>query len=155
MQLRDALEDIMPDIAFIHWPKDSHWDHVQVSRASFQALCSYTSCEVHAFEAGPWQSMIHLIPDFLVNITPAMETIERSLAIFDQPLAHGDGLIREKRAAAQYRGYMAGFPYAEAYRIMRYPPARLGNEMMLPRLLGDAYRWGGGDQYPKGLEYYM
>lgn len=153
--LRDAVEEIMPDMAFIHWMKDSHWDHVAASRAAFQVLCEHTSCEVHAFEAGPWQSMNHFTPDFLINITDAMPTIEKSLAVFDQPLACGAALVQEKQVAAQYRGYMAGFPYAEAYKILRFPPQRLGNELMLPKLLGQGYRWGGGDQYPFGLNYYL
>ena len=99
--------------------------------------------------------MNHFTPDFLINITDAMPTIEKSLAVFDQPLACGAALVQEKQVAAQYRGYMAGFPYAEAYKILRFPPQRLGNELMLPKLLGQGYRWGGGDQYPFGLNYYL
>lgn len=153
--LKDAVEEIMPDIAFIHWMKDSHWDHVQASRVAFQVLCGSAQCEVHAFEAGPWQSMIYMNPDFLIDITPAMETIDKSLSVFNQPLAGGPGLVREKRVAAKFRGYMAGFEYAEAYKILRYPPARFGTELMLPKLLGNAYRWAGGDQYPVGMQYYL
>ena len=153
--VRDVVEEVMPDIAFIHWMRDSHWEHIQASRAAFQILCEYARCEVHAFEAGPWQSMNYMSPDFIIDITPAMETIDRSLIIFDQPLAGGPGLVREKRIAAQYRGYMAGFEYGEAYKILRYPPASKGVELMLPKLLGSAYRWGGGDQYPMGLQYFV
>ena len=153
--LRDAVEEIMPDVAFIHWMQDNHWEHVQASRAAFQVLCEHTSCEIHAFEAGPWQTTVYLQPDFLIDITPAMETIEKSLSLFDQPLAGGAGLVREKREAARFRGYMAGFEYAEGYKILRFPPRRLGTRLLLPEVLGEAYRWGGGDQYPFGLSYYQ
>ena len=152
--LKDAVEDIMPDIAFIHWVKDNHWEHVEVSKAAFQVLCEHSQCEIHAFEAGPWQSMGYMIPDFLIDITPAMPTIDQSLMMFNQPLADGSNLVREKHAAARFRGYMAGFEFAEGYKILRFPPERFGTELMLPKLFGKAYHWGGGDQYPIGRQYY-
>ena len=153
--LRDAIEKIMPDIAFIHWNKDNHWEHVEASKAAFQVLCEHAQCEVHAFEAGPWQSMIYMQPDYLIDITSAMEKIDQSLMTFDQPSASGAGLVREKHAAAEFRGYMSGCKYAEAYKILRYPSPKAGTSLLLPNVLGDLFRWGGYDQYPAGIKYYL
>ena len=75
--------------------------------------------------------------------------------VFDQPKAQGRHLWREKEVSAKFRGHMAsaGFEYAEAYKIIRFP--RKYNELMLPKILKEKYRWAGHGQYPWGMRYYV
>jgi len=152
--IKNVLEDIQPDIAFIPWVKDNHSEHSETAKAAFQALSYYSSCEVHAFEAGPWQTMVYFYPDFLINIEGAIEKMKKSLLVFDQPTANGKGLAAEKEKCAGFRGHMAGFRYAEAYKMLRFPPISRGPELMLPKLLKDDFRWAGTEQYPWGSQYF-
>ena len=150
--LVDILEDFKPDIAFTHWVKDNHYEHVETAKITMLAL-SYCGigCEVHAYEAGPWQSMVYFIPDFTVNITPVMGRVEESLLCYDQPSANGAGLVKEKKAAANLRGHMSGFTWGESFKVLRWPTG--DPELILPKLFGRDYRWGGGTQYMWGDQY--
>lgn len=151
--MREMIEDFEPDLALVHWPKDNHYEHVEAAKAAMLALSySAVNCEVHAFEAGPWQTGCFFMPDFTVNITSTMDAVEKSLLCFDQLSANGPGLVREKKVCAQYRGHMAGFEYGESYKILRFPCGD-DPELILPKLLGRDFRWGGSRQYMWGNQY--
>ncbi len=71
----NILADVKPDIVFIHWPYDSHFDHRAVADISFQALRScanliedssfeHTWKEIWAYSAGREQSL-NFVPDVL------------------------------------------------------------------------------------------
>lgn len=154
-KIKSVVEDVNPDISFINWPRDNHPDHVEVSKAAFRALSYYSSCEIHAFEAGPWQTMVYFYPDYLVNIEFSMEKVKESLMVFDQPGANGKGLAVEKEKCAEFRGLMAGYKHAEAYKILKFPPLERGPELILPKLLQSDFRWAGTQQYPNGSRYYL
>ena len=151
--VKSVVEKINPDIAFIMFPYDNHIEHYEVSRASIKCLRS-TSCEIHSYEVGPMQTMVYFYPDFFVDISEDMDRIKKSLMVFDQPSAQGKHLWNEKKVAAGFRGHMAGagFIYAEAYKIIRFPEKY--NELLLPRLLKHKYKWSGYGQYPWGMQYY-
>jgi len=151
--LIDEIEDFEPDIALVHWLKDNHFEHVESAKMAMTALSySKVDCEVHAFEAGPWQSSVYFLPDFTVDITHVMDPLNESMMVYDQITAKGENLVREKEALARLRGHMSGFRYGESYKILRFP---CGNdpEMILPKLLGEKYRWGGSRQYMWGNQY--
>ena len=153
--IKRFVEGLQPALAFIHWPRDNHPDHVEASKACFKALSYSSSCEMHAFEAGPFQSMVYFYPDFFVNIEGSMEKLRESLLVFRQPTASGENLYREKRIVAEFRGQMCGFPFAEAYKVLRFPSVPQDPELQLPRILGSRYRWAGSGQYPWGSQYYQ
>ena len=139
----------------MHWPRDNHPDHREASKACFTALCYSSSCEIHAFEAGPLQSMVYFSPDFYVDIGDCMAKLRESLGVFQQPAAQGENLYAEKRLAAEFRGHMCGLPFAEAYKILRFPAAPADPALLLPRILGPRYRWAGTAQYPWGSQYFQ
>ncbi len=151
--IKGIVEDIKPDIAFIHWPKDNHPDHVEASRASFKALCCCSKCEIHAFEAGPNQTMSYFSPDFFIRIDNCMDKLRESFMEFHQVSASGFDLCADKEAGAAFRGYMSGFKYAEAYKILRFPSAY--NELLLPKLLEQDYNWAGRGAYAWGHQYFL
>ena len=151
--IKDIAEGINPDITFIHWPKDNHPDHVEVSRASFRALCYSSECEIHAFEAGPNQTMLHFHPDFFINIEHCMDKLKECSMEFNQPSASGGSIYADKEAGAVYRGYLSDFKYAEAYKILRFPSEY--NELMLPKLLKQDFKWMGNGQYAWGSQYFL
>lgn len=153
--IMEQVRDVEPDIAFIHWPQDNHVDHLEVSRAALKALCYSSDCEIHAFEAGPFQSMAYFYPDFFINITNCMQKIYESLSVFDQPSADGNWLCKEKEVIARFRGHSCGFAYAEAYKMIRFPGGNKSPELMLPKLLGTDFRWCGNRQYPWGCRYFQ
>jgi LmbE family N-acetylglucosaminyl deacetylase len=150
----DVVEDIDPDIAFIHWLVDNHFEHSEVAKASFRALAGFSSCEIHAFEAGLWQTVVHFHPDFFINIEPCMEALRESLMVFDQPSASGPWLAKEKEQVATFRGNLSGYRFAEAYKIISFPPGDRSPEMMLPKLLQTDFRWAGVGQYRWGSRYF-
>lgn len=151
--MREMIEDFEPDIVLVHWPQDNHYEHVEAGKAAMLALSySAVNCEVYAFEGGPWQTGCYFMPDFTVNITSTMEAVEKSLMCYDQISANGPGLVNEKQVIARYRGHMAGFEYGESYKILRFPCGD-DPEMILPKLLGKDFRWGGGRQYMWGNQY--
>lgn len=150
-KLVDILEDFQPDIAFTHWMKDNHYEHVETARITMLALSYSVSCEVYAYEAGPWQSMVYFMPDFTVNIAPVMDRVEKSLMCYDQPRANGKWLVKEKKAGANLRGHMSGYEWGESFKVLRWPTK--DPELILPKLFKNNYRWGGNAQYMWGNQY--
>lgn len=151
-ELVDILEDFKPDIAFTHWMKDNHYEHVETARITMLALSYSVGCEVYAYEAGPWQSTVYFLPDFTINITPAMDRLEQSLMCYDQPTAKGNGLVKEKKAEADLRGHMSGYKWGESFKVLRWPTGR-DPELILPKLFHENYKWGGSAQYMWGDQY--
>lgn len=152
--LRTHIQEINPDIAFIHWPCDNHHEHVEVSKASFRALCYSAKCEIHAYEAGPFQSMVYFYPDYYVNISGYMDRIKESLLVLGPKNGDGKWLAKEKEVSAAFRGHMSEFGYAEAFKIIKFPIASRSQELMLPKLLQKDFRWAGSSQYPWGSHYF-
>lgn len=158
--IEEQLLDIRADIVFIHWHQDYHIEHVAAAKCSLDALCiadvhGYAPREVYAFEAGPNQTSAFFNPDFHIDITSVMERVKESLMVFDQQHAHGPGLWREKEIATRFRGKMAHCPYAESYKIMKYPYGFEDVELWLPKLLKGKFSWNGGGMYPYGRRYYF
>ncbi len=144
--------DINPDMIFIHYPEDNHFEHREVARASYLALTlaaphgANNIKEVYAFEAGSNQTVQYFQPDFGINISSVTEVLERSLMTFDQHHAKGASLFNEKMTVAKLRGMVHGFPFAEVFSIIKYPDGN--NDFLIRRLLNDKFRWSGNRQYP-------
>lgn len=144
--------DIDPDMIFIHYPEDNHIEHREVARASYLAVTlsaphgASNIKEVYAFEAGSNQTVQYFQSDLAINISPVMDTVERSLITFDQRHANGLSLWKEKQTVAKLRGMVHGFPFAEVFSIVKFPDGN--NDFILRRLLNDNFRWSGNKQYP-------
>jgi len=155
MALKRYIEEVDPSLVFMHWPKDNHSDHAEVSKATLKALSfSAKGAEIFAFEAGPMQTMVYFYPDFYIDITGKMDQLEESFMQFCQPTANGDWLTIEKKKCALFRGHMSGYEYAEAYKIIKFPSGR-GKSPILPKLLNEHFLWAGTDMYPWGSQYFQ
>lgn len=149
-----------PDIVFMHWPKDNHIEHREVSRATLDALClAAVRCvipsETYAFEAGPDQTMQYFQPDIYIDITEAAPLVEKSLKTFDMEHANGEELWREKEVCARFRGHLAGVKYAETLKIIKFPTGFEENELLLPKLLKGKFSWHNVGMYPWGRQYFL
>jgi LmbE family N-acetylglucosaminyl deacetylase len=161
--IKEQIERLRPDLIYIHWPKDNHIEHMEVSKCSFaaislaahQASCRFDNSEVFAFEAGPYQTMVYFYPDFFINVESCMDKIRESLTTFDQVSANGQGLYVEKEVSARFRGHIAGWKYAEAYKIVKFPSGARDPELLLPKILKEDFRWAGNNFYPWGRQYFL
>ncbi|HOU11188.1 MAG TPA: PIG-L family deacetylase [Clostridiales bacterium] len=158
--IEEQLHQIKADIVFMHWQRDNHIEHVSTAKCTLDALCladvhGYAPRETYAFEAGPNQTSAYFNPDFYIDIDGAMERVKKSLLIFNQHHANGEGLWREKEVAARFRGHLAHRTWAEAFKIMKYPYGYDDCELLLPKLLKGSFCWAGGGMYPYGRRYYL
>ncbi|MBQ7034115.1 MAG: PIG-L family deacetylase [Clostridia bacterium] len=159
LEIEKVILDFKPDVAFIHWPRDAHQEHRMIAKDSYQALslaCVHKAGvkEIYAFEAGITQSVQYMQPDFSISIDEAMPTLERSLGCFNQPTAHGDGLIAEKKLITSFRGkyYRGSSEYAEAYKIIKFPAGNA--DFMIKPAVMEQFRWCGDSMKPAYSEYY-
>ncbi len=153
--LREILE-FRPHLVFLHHPRDTHSEHREVARASYEAVClapayGWHPREIYAFEAGPDQTVQYFTPDIVIDITDVMELLDRCYHAFGEGL--GDQLLGEKRVGAAYRGLKSGFAYGEAYKIVKFPDG--GGDLTLRTLLPDRFRWFGNEYYPAYGEMYF
>ncbi len=158
LQLERLLLEEMPDIVFLHYPRDNHLEHRISAKSAYAAICLAAVHgahirEVYAFEAGPNQTSDYFHPDFAINVTDVMPQVRQSLMLFDQPTAKGSGLWREKEIQAQYRGHIVSFPYAECFKIVKYPNGN--DDFLLRQLLREQFRWYGNGMYPANGEWYF
>ena len=159
LEIEKVILDFKPDVAFIHFPKDNHNEHRMVAKDSYQALtlaCVH-GCrlkEIYAFEAGITQSVQHMRPDFSIDITEAMPTLEKSLNCFNQPTANGAGLFEEKNVITSFRGkyYRGSAPYAEAYKIIKFPSGNA--DFSIKPAVMEGFRWCGDPMKPAYGELY-
>ncbi len=147
-----------PDIIFIHWPRDNHIEHRETAQVSYKALAvaavrKAKFREVYAFDTGINQSMDYFVPDFFVNISSCQEVIKASLMHYDQNNAKGPWLCQSNEIKHTYRGRQAGFPSAEAFKIIKFPNGN--DDFLLKELLGEHFRWHGNGMYPSFCEYYF
>jgi LmbE family N-acetylglucosaminyl deacetylase len=159
LEIEKVILDFKPDVAFIHWPKDTHQEHRMIAKDSYQALCLAAVHgaglkEIYAFEAGITQSVQYMDPDFSIDITEAMPTLEKSMSCFNQPTAHGDGLISEKKLISSFRSkyYRGSSPYAEAYKIIKFPSGNA--DFLVKQAVQQQFRWMGDVMKPAFGEYY-
>lgn len=158
--VEEEIHSFKPAIVFIQWPKDNHIEHQRIAEVSLNALfAAYVAGtvvqEVYAYETGPMQTMQYFYPDFFINITNVSSSVEICLKSFNQPYADGDRLWLEKMISAQYRGHLsnAGFHYAEAFKIIKFPES--GHDFLLRRLLENSFKWCGNGMYPWGWQYFI
>ncbi len=153
-----VILDFMPDIVFIHPPRDNHTEHRETAKVSFKALCvanvrgSHVK-EIYAFDTG-FKQADYFKPHFCVDVTDGMETVKKSLMQFDQNSAQGPSLCHSYEHMRNYRGRcIGGVKYAEAFRIVKFP--NRSDDILLKQLLGDQFLWYGNGMYPSlGEEYF-
>jgi LmbE family N-acetylglucosaminyl deacetylase len=158
-RLAGVVQRLNPELALVHWPFDTHFDHRATGRVSFHSL----SCagnfletdfdnadlkEVFAYEASPSQS-IGFRPDFYIDVTDCMERISESLAAFKSlGRANVAWMIEEKKRLCRLRAAECGIKgYAEGYVFLRWRK----KISMLPQILGDSFT---ASSNPRGSDVY-
>ncbi|MBE6599714.1 MAG: hypothetical protein E7640_00695 [Ruminococcaceae bacterium] len=153
-----VIMDFAPDIVFIHLPRDNHFEHREVAKTSYKALCVAASCgtnfsEVYAFQTGIRQSAQYCRPDFFVDVTDDLDTVKESLLQFKQKYAPGEALAKTYELQRQYEGLIAKVPYAEEFKIVKFPNG--SDDILLKKLLGKKFIWYGHGSYPAFGENYF
>jgi len=157
--IEHILEEILsfqPHIVFLHYPQDTHSEHRELAKASYQALClapayGWHVSEIYAFEAGPDQTVQYMTPDIVIDVSDVMPILKESFLCFGEGLARQ--LYEEKTVGASFRGLKSGFPFGEAYKIIKFPHS--GEDFLFRRLLGRHFRWFGNEYYPAHGELYF
>jgi len=146
----EVIRDIKPEIMFIMHPKDNHIEHVECAKTTREAIFAaavdnVVPNEIYTYEAGPWQSMCYMVPDFSIDIEPVYDKVKDSMLIFAEKHADGERLFREKDRIAKLRGHAGFFDVAEGFKILKYPTDN--NDFILRKELLDNFRWSGTNMY--------
>jgi LmbE family N-acetylglucosaminyl deacetylase len=104
-----------PDVAFTHWPIDSHPDHQAASTLTMRAWYALEQAfPIYFFEVNAGAQTISFRPTAYVDITPVRETKKR--ALFAHESQHGDAIYRDYHGPMEsFRGREIGADAAEAF----------------------------------------
>ena len=158
-KMAEIIRGLNPELIFIPWVKDNHYDHTNSARAALMAI-SYMNIEappeervkpnltdIVAYEISSWQTR-QFEPDFFIDITNEIDAAEASIRAFTQfSQATLDYYAREKRARSASWGVRAGCAFAEGYK---YIGPGFPLKSPLASILGDDLRPVGCLQYPWG-----
>ena len=120
-RLAALFKELNPRAVILHWPIDTHPDHVMSTAAAFCALenigrGSWTknTPEIY-FQEQTVQSKTFM-PAYYVNITSVLE--QKKELILKYECQGAAAMEQRKREDAVFRGRRCGFPYAEAFAVM-------------------------------------
>lgn len=114
----DALvAEVQPDLVITHSAHDLHWDHGLVHRATISAL-RRTPCDLLAYLSSPELNAQARGPgQCFVDVTQTIETKIAAIRAHATQLPKLD--VEATRDVARGIGRIGGFPYAEAYEVLR------------------------------------
>ncbi len=158
-EMAKIIRELNPELIFIPWVKDNHYEHTFSARAALIAT-SYMNIkaspeervtpnltDIIAYEISSWQTR-QFEPDFFIDITDEIDAAEASIRAFTQfSQATLDYYAREKRARSASWGVRASCAYAEGYK---YIGPGFPLKSPLASILGDDLRPVGCLQYPWG-----
>lgn len=156
-----VIQALNPELVFIPWPHDNHYDHARTARASLEAL-SYinrfaggTSVQIRlqeilAYEISSWQTR-DFTPDFYVNIGDEIEIVTNAIKAFHILGKTADLYLEEKLARSRSLGAGARFQYAEGFKHLgpMFPI-----KSILPEIFGGDLLPAGSVQYPWGAKFF-
>ncbi len=104
-----------PDVAFTHWPIDSHPDHQAASLLTMRAWYALSQAfPLYFFEVDAGEQTIGFRPTTYVDVTPVRETKKR--ALFAHESQHGDVIYRDYHEPMEsFRGREIGVAAAEGF----------------------------------------
>jgi len=158
LETADIIRKIKPDIVFIQHPHDNHIEHVECAKTAREAIFAaavdhVVPNEIYSYETGPKQSMCYLEPDLYVDVSEKMEDVKKVFLNFSAENADGERLWREARIAREFRGLECDLPFAEGFKIIKYPTG--SNDFILRRVLEDKFRWAGTRMYYIGSKLFL
>jgi LmbE family N-acetylglucosaminyl deacetylase len=115
------LDAERPDIAFTHWPLDTHMDHQVASLLTFRAALALNNrFPVFFFEVDSGDQTRGFLPTDYVDISTVRETKKR--ALFAHVSQDGEGIYRNHHELMEaFRGREAGCAAAEAFVRLSQP----------------------------------
>lgn len=113
--LHQLLEKIKPDIAFTHWPVDSHPDHQVASMLTYQCWLRLSkSFDLYYFEVNSGDQTMHFSPNCYIDISATAE--KKKSALFQHKSQHPDDIYHNyHHPMQQFRGRAIGVKEAEAF----------------------------------------
>jgi LmbE family N-acetylglucosaminyl deacetylase len=130
--LRDAFDELRPEVVYLTHPGDVHTDHADVFLAATAVLRSFRTAAsglrrilcyetLSSTDAAPVTAARAFLPEVFSDITPYLERKLEIMALYesesqDDPLPRGPSAIR---AQARLRGATVGVQYAEAFKLVR------------------------------------
>lgn len=157
-----VIQTVNPELVFIPWPHDNHYDHARTAHAAIEAL-SYINRfaggqpieirlkEILAYEISAWQTR-DFAPDFFINIENEIETAIDAIKTFNFLGEETINLYSEgKRVRARGWGIGTGCSYAEGFKHLG-PQFPL--KSMLPEIFGNDLIPTGSIQYPWGAKFF-
>ena len=156
------MREVNPEIVFLPWPHDNHYDHARTARASLEAL-SYVDRfadgpetplrlrEILAYAVSSWQTR-EFEPDFFINISDEVEAVVASIKAFRILGQTAELYADDSRIRARHWGIMAGTTwYAEGLKHLgpAFPVRSL-----LAEIFGEDLRPVGSIQYPWGARFF-
>jgi LmbE family N-acetylglucosaminyl deacetylase len=157
-----VIQAVNPEIIFIPWPHDNHYDHARTASAAMEAL-SYINRfaggksiqinlkEILAYEISTWQTY-DFAPDFFVNIDNEIESTLNAIRTFnflgDEAM---NQYVEEKRARSRIWGVGAGVSYAEG---LKHLGPMFPVKSILPEIFGNDLIPAGSIQYPWGKKFF-
>ncbi|MBE7025721.1 MAG: hypothetical protein E7408_06690 [Ruminococcaceae bacterium] len=150
-----VMQEISPDVLFTMYGTDNHVEHAECAKTTREAIYAAavrgtSPNEIYSVECGPFQSMCHMLPHGYICIDPVIDDVKKSMLYFDQSHAVGEGLWKEKEAAAYFRGYEMNTclqnardgreaKYAECFRIEKFPAGN--SDFLLRSALKEHFSW--------------
>jgi LmbE family N-acetylglucosaminyl deacetylase len=107
-----------PDVAFTHWPLDTHPDHQAASLLTLRAyLASSRRYPLYFFEVNSGSQTLGFAPTAYVDITGTLD--KKKAALFAHRSQHGEEIWRQHHAImATFRGRELGVAAAEAFALL-------------------------------------
>jgi len=131
-RIRDAIEEVKPDVIYLIHGGDVHTDHQAVFTATMSVLKPFYMARLgvrrilcyetlSSTEAAPALLDRLFVPNVFNDITPHIERKIEIMALYEteaqpDPLPRGAAAIR---ALGRYRGATIGVEYAEAFMLIR------------------------------------
>jgi LmbE family N-acetylglucosaminyl deacetylase len=114
-ELQKILAAEAPDLAFAHWPVDTHMDHQVASMCAIRACMALPSRpQLYFFEVNSGSQTQGFLPDTYVDITTVLE--KKKAALFAHISQDGQGIWRQHHEfIAQWRGRESGVTASEAF----------------------------------------
>jgi LmbE family N-acetylglucosaminyl deacetylase len=116
--LLQLLSAEKPDVAFTHWPLDTHPDHQAASLLTLRAyLASPDRFPLYFFEVNSGSQTLGFVPAAYVDITATRE--KKKQALFAHKSQDGEGIYRKHHEAMEgFRGRELGVAAAEAFAAL-------------------------------------
>lgn len=156
------IQKINPELVFIPWPNDNHYDHARTAVIAMEAL-SYinrfagTSSielrlkEIIAYEISSWQTR-NFTPDFYINIESEMEVVVKSINTFKFLGQNAiNYYVNEKLMRSASWAAVFGLKYVEG---LKHLGPQFPIKSILPEVFGNDLLPMGSMQYPWGANFF-